>query len=214
MALIVILFFVRERVSGTGGEFRLLRGVRAVITRDFSMLLVVVGLFSLGAFNFSFVLLNAQESGVSDALIPIVYAAVNVAHTVVAIPAGALSDRIGKERVLVMGYGVFLATALLILLSPSGVASAYGVALAFGLYMGVVETIQRALVPLYAEGGLRGTAYGIYYLVVGASFFVANMIVGFLWQLYGSSTATLYSAATSSLAIVGLLLLIIRGRIR
>jgi len=210
VALIVILFFVKERVSGPGGEFRLLRGVRAVMTRDFSMLLVVVGLFSLGAFNFSFVLLNAQESGVTDALIPIVYAAVNVAHTAVAVPAGALSDRIGKERVLVMGYGVFLATALLILLSPSGVASAYGVALSFGLYMGVVETIQRALVPLYAEGGLRGTAYGIYYLVVGSAFFLANAIVGSLWGAYGSS-ASLYSIASTSIAIVGMFIFLRRS---
>lgn len=204
-ALIVILFFVQERAGGAGGEFRPLEGLRGVLTADFSRLLLVVGLFSLGAFNFSFVLLNAGEFGVGAPLIPIVYAVVNVTHTAIAIPAGALSDRIGKEKVLVMGYGVFLASALLIKFSPRGLPAAYLIAAVFGLYMGVVETVQRALVPGYAGPGLRGTAYGVYYLVVGSAFFVANSVVGALWELYGSMAASLYSVASSTIAIAAML---------
>jgi MFS family permease len=204
-ALLVILLFVRERAGGAGGGFRPLVGLRGVLTTDFTRLLLVVGLFSIGAFNFSFVLLNAREFGVGEPLIPIVYAVVNLTHTAVAIPAGALSDKIGKERVLIVGYGVFLAAALLLNLSPVGVPAAYLIAAVFGLYMGVVETVQRALVPGYAGPSLRGTAYGVYYLVVGSAFFVANAVVGALWELYGSTAASLYSVASSMIAIVAML---------
>jgi MFS family permease len=207
MALLIILSFVRERVGTVKGEFQLLKGFRDVLTSHYSLLLLLVGIFSLGAFNFSFILLNAQEIGVTDSLIPIVYAVVNVAHTAIAIPAGVLSDRIGKEKVLSVGYGVFLVTTLLILLSPTSVGFAFLIAFAFGIYMGIVEPVQRALIPGYAEPSLRSTAYGIYYLVVGAAFFLANAIVGKLWEQF-SSLAVVYCTITSSIAIIGLLLFI------
>jgi len=206
IALLIILFFVRERVGETEGEFLFLKGLKDVLTGRFSRLLLIVGIFSFGAFNFSFILLNAQEHGVGDSLIPIVYAVVNVAHTAVAIPAGILSDRMGKEKVLIMGYGVFAATNLLILISPMTIAAAYLIAVIFGLYMGIVETIQRALVPGYAESRLRGTAYGIYYLVVGTAFFLANAIVGILWENYGSSAASLYCMCSAIISIFAMFL--------
>jgi MFS family permease len=206
VALLIIIFFVREWLGEAEGEFQLLKGLKEVLAGRFSQLLLIVGIFSLGAFNFSFILLNAQEFGVGDSIIPIVYAVVNVAHTAIAIPAGVLSDRVGKERVLIMGYGVFLATTLLMLTSPQNIAAAFLVASIFGIYMGIVETVQRALVPDYAESSLRGTAYGLYYLVVGTAFFVANAIVGTLWELYGSSAAFLYSMGTAILSISAMLL--------
>ena len=207
IALIIILTRVQE-TTGTKGEFRLLEGLRSVLTRRFTMLLALVALFSLGAFNFSFILLKARELGVGDPLIPIVYAVVNVTHTAIAIPAGALSDRIGKERVLVMGYAVFLATTILLTLNLTGAPTAYAIAAIFGLYVGIVETVQRALIAGYSTPELMGTAYGIYYLVVGTAFFAANSITGSLWQLHGATGASLYSLATSTVAIIGMLFFI------
>ncbi|MEM2110534.1 MAG: MFS transporter [Candidatus Bathyarchaeia archaeon] len=207
IALLILLFLVQEHIGKTTEKFKLLTGVRTVLKGSFSLLLVVVAVFSLGAFNFSFILLNAKEAGISDPLIPLVYAVVNVAHTVIAIPAGVLSDKIGKERVLLTGYGIFLVTSLLILLSPKIEVYAYIIALIFGIYIGIIETIQRALIPKYAESSLRGTAYGLYYLVVGIAFFIANTVVGALWQYFGSSTVAAYSMALSFIAIIGMLFL-------
>ena len=204
VALIIILFGVKEVVGGELKDFRFMQGVREVARGRFLTLLAIVTVFSLGAFNFSFILLNAKEMGVGDALIPVVYALVNVAHTLVAIPAGRLSDRIGKEKALSLGYLVFLGATLLLALSPRMVASAYLVAAVFGLYVGIVETVQRALVPGYVEAALRGTAYGLYYLVVGASFLVANSVVGALWQSQGLWASSLYSGALAAAAFIGL----------
>lgn len=211
IALIIILLFVKERTSKSVSEFRLFTGLKSVVKGNFSRLLIVVSIFSFGAFNFSFVLLNAKEAGIVDSLIPLVYAAVNVAHTAIAIPAGVLSDKIGKEKVMILGYGVFLITTLMILL-PKNDSVAILVAVVFGAYVGIVETVQRALIPDYVEESLRGTAYGVYYLIVGSAFFVSNSVVGILWEYFDSSVATTYSFVTSVIAILAMMLFIGKRR--
>jgi MFS family permease len=207
IALFIILFVVKERTSRSNGKFKLFAGIKSALSRNFSLLLVVVCLFSLGAFDFSFVLLNAMDAGIADSFIPLVYATVNVAHVAVAIPAGVLSDRIGKENVMVLGYSIFLSSALLMLL-PVNVNAALLVAVVYGAYVGIIETVQRALIPDYVGESLKGTAYGIYYLVVGLAFFVSNAVVGTLWEIFGSSIASTYSIILSVAAISAMLLFV------
>jgi MFS family permease len=201
IALLILLFVVKERVGKAEGEFQLFAGIKVVLKGNFSRLLIIVGIFSLGAFNFSFILLNAQEAGIADSFIPLVYAAVNVAHVAIAIPAGVLSDRAGKEKVMVLGYSIFLSSVILMLFLPINGFNAFLVAVLYGVYIGIVETVQRALIPCYVDRNLRGTAYGIYYLIVGSAFFVSNAVVGSLWEYFGSSIASTYSIITSIIAI-------------
>lgn len=212
IALLILLFVVKERVSKSAGEFQLLAGIKTVLKGDFSRLLIIVGIFSLGAFNFSFILLNAQEAGIADSFIPLVYAAVNVAHVAIAIPAGVLSDRIGKEKVMVLGYGVFLSSVMLMLFLPINGFNAFLVAVFYGAYFGIIETVQRALVPEYVDRNLMGTAYGIYYLIVGSAFFVSNAVVGSLWEYFGSSLASAYSIVTSVVAVTFMMLFLYKKR--
>ncbi len=207
IALFIILFLVNEHTGKSTSEFKLLEGVKSVLKGNFSRLLIVVSVFSLGAFNFSFVLLNAKDAGIADSLIPLVYAAVNVAYAAIAIPAGVLSDRIGKEKVMVLGYGVFLSSVLLILLPVNGVVALL-VAVVYGAYLGIVETVQRALIPDYVGQSLRGTAYGLYYLLVGSAFFVSNAVVGTLWEYFGSPVASTYSLILSVVAILAMILFV------
>jgi MFS family permease len=208
VALFIILFLVKERAGKSVGEFQLLTGIKSVLKGNFSYLLIIVSIFSLGAFNFSFVLLNAKEAGIVDSFIPLVYAAVNVAHTAIAIPSGFLSDKVGKEKVMILGYCIFLSTTILILLLPTNGFNAFLVAVFYGAYFGIIETVQRALIPDYVEKNLRGTAYGIYYLVVGSAFFVSNAVVGSLWEYFGSSVASTYSITLSVIAILAMMLFV------
>ena len=212
VALIIIVFAVKEQAGKVDGKFQLLPSIKTVVQGNFLRLLVIVGIFSLGAFNFSFILLNANEAGITDSLIPLVYAVVNVAHVAIAIPAGVLSDRIGKEKAMILGYGTFLLTTLLILFLPANGFNALLVALLFGAYFGIIETVQRALVPGYVDSGLRGTAFGVYYLTVGSAFFVSNAVVGSLWQYFGAQKAAIYSMATTIASIVLLTLFLIKKK--
>ncbi|RJS81566.1 MFS transporter [Candidatus Bathyarchaeota archaeon] len=209
-AVAVLATFVRE-VAGQPVKRRFLSDLGRVLKGRFPLLLVVVGVFSAGAFNFSFILVKAGELGVTEALLPLVYGVINIAHTLSAIPAGLLSDRFGREKVLVAGYGVFLTSTLMLLLHGSPL---YGFLIAFvyGVYVGVIETIQRAVVPSYVPGELRGTGYGLYYLVAGSSFLIANTLVGFLWERIGIEAVTAYSTATTVSAIVGMTFLARRSR--
>jgi len=204
LALLVIIFGVKEIIAPETRSFRFLSGLRDVLGGQYRRLLLVVGVFSLGAFNYSFILLNAKEMGASDSLVPIVYAAVNLTHTIIAIPAGRLSDKVGKEKVLLLGYIAFAATSMLLALSPHSLPYAYLIAAIYGIYMGVVETVQRAMIPRYVDSSLRGTAYGVYYLVVGSCFFFANTVVGYLWGRGGLWASSLYSCLLALIAIVGL----------
>ena len=210
MALIVILFGVKEIIGFSSGEYKFFEGLREVVKGRYLLLLGIVSVFSLGAFNFSFILLNACNMGVSDALIPVVYAVVNLTHTIVAIPAGRLADKIGKERILTYGYVAFLLTNVLLYSLPCAISSAYLVAAVYGIYIGMVETVQRALIPGYVDAGLKGTAYGVYYLVVGTCFFIANTVVGSLWDSHGLGFTSLYSGALTLIAILGMILFIKR----
>ncbi len=206
IAFFLIVFFVKETIPKTGQRFEFLKGVKATLTADYRKLLVVVAIFSIGAFDYSFILLNASSLGVSADLIPVVYALLNIAHTLIAIPAGKLADKIGKEKVLGFGYAIFLIGSALIFVGPRTYLFAYVVATVYGLYQGVVETVQRAMVPNYAKTGLKGTAYGVYYLVIGCSVLVSNSVVGWLWNGYGAGTAALYSVATATLAVASMAL--------
>ena len=82
---------------------------------------------------------------------------------------------------------------------------AFLLAAIFGLYIGISETVQRAVVPRYIPSELRGTAFGVYNLVLGASFFVSNVVFGLLWDIYNLGTATIYSIVLASTAIIALI---------
>ncbi len=212
LALVVLVGFVQEKVGKQSGEFKFMAGIRGALKGDFPFLLFVVGIFSLGAFNYSFILLNASEAGIDYRVVPILYTLINVAHTLVAIPSGILSDKIGKEKVLTMGYGAFLATAVLLYFFPAHYVFAFLVALIFGVYDGINNTVARALIPKYVASELRGTVYGLYYLVVGLCYLVANVVVGALWQTTGPAASATYSIILSTAAIIGMMLFTTRQK--
>jgi MFS family permease len=159
--------------------------------------------FSLGAFNFSFVLLEAMELGMIAVMIPLVYAVINVTHAAVGYPAGILSDKIGGEKVLTIGFGLFFLASFIGFMTPEHTNVVFIMAAIFGLYIGISETVQRAIVPKYTVTELRGTAYGIYYLFIGISFLIANAVFGTLWEQFGAQSAFTYSLTMSGLAIIG-----------
>jgi MFS family permease len=197
------MLFVKEHVA-SGDERRVLTNFRDVLRGRYLRFLLVVAIFSVGAYNFSFILLKTGELGLIAASIPLAFAVINTTHTAAAAPAGALSDMVGRKVVLGFGYGIFGMASLLAATLPQGVLFAFLLAAVYGVYVGIIETIPRAMVPDYVDEGLEGTAYGLYYLVVGTFFFVANNVLGLLWGVLGSNTAFLFPVATSVIAIVAL----------
>jgi MFS family permease len=216
IAVIILILFVKEiaiKRRGRSKAATIFSNIGTVMgnNKPFVLLLIISGIFSLGAFNFSFVLLKASELGIDNDSIPILYAVINVSHTAIGIPSGILADKIGKEKVLIVGYSIF-AVSTVFMAIPSADYSLYAFVLAviFGLYIGISETVQRAVVPRYVSSELRGTAFGVYNVVLGTSFFVSNVVFGFLWDNYNLSTAVVYSIVLTSAAITGMSIFIKR----
>jgi len=215
IAVIILIFFVKEVAIKKLSNTTIFENIGGLLKRNksFVILLIVTGIFSLGAFNFSFILLKGSDLGIGQSLIPIVYAIINVAHTIIGIPAGVFADRLGKEKMLLIGYSIFAVSTILMAFSTNNFLYAFVLAAVFGLYLGVSETVQRAVIPKYVSSELRGTAYGLYNLVSGVCFFVSNITFGFLWDVYGVNLAALYSLCLSIIAITGMAIFIKKCRL-
>ncbi len=213
IAVIILIFFVKEvaikKLASSTTVFGNIKGLLKE-NKPFVILTIITGVFSLGAFNFSFILLRASELGVDQSFIPIVYAVINVAHTIIGIPAGILADKIGKEKVLLISYGIFVVSIILMAISVNNISYTYLLASIFGLYVGISGTVQRAIIPKYVSTELRGTAYGLYSLVIGVCFFSSNITFGFIWDNYNINMAVVYSVSLSLSAIIGMIVFIKR----
>lgn len=212
VAVALLVLFVKERLapSSSSRSRSVSANVRAVLSqRKFVALLAIMAVFGIGAFNFSFVLVRASDLGVPEGSVALVYLVINAAHAAIGYPAGILADKAGKEKMLALAYGVFAASAFLMLASANA-AQAYVLAVVYGAYVGLAETVQCAVIPRYVSAEHRGTAYGLYNLVAGFSFLAANVVFGFLLDSSGIGIAATYSMITSALAAAAMIAFIIK----
>ena len=207
-SLIVLVFFVRDRL-GPKTSTPIFKNARTILTRRFGIFLFAMGIFAIGAYDFSFILVKASALGASSDTVTLVYATLNVATIVVGLPSGILADRLGKEKVLVVGFGIFFVASLAGALTNEGILGGFAIAFIFGAYIGISETLQRALVPSFVSADLKGTAYSVYYLVIGTCSFVANLMFGVLSDQYSMNVAFTYGLVTSSAGIIAMLAFII-----
>jgi MFS family permease len=212
ISLIILVFFVADS-RGRTKRRSIFENAEAVLTQDFVLLLVVLALFSVGAYNFSFILLEAKSLGISADFIPLVYALLNFATVIIAFPVGILADKIGKLPVLLLSFLIFMCTSVAGVLLVEYWAYGLLIAVFYGGYLSISDTVQRAMVPDFSRQELKGTAYAFYYTTIGVGSFVANSVFGSLWTSFGSGVAFRFSIATSSIAVLALLLFAARRRI-
>lgn len=149
IAVIILIFYVKEiTIKKLATSPSIFGNIQDLLrkNRPFVILTVITGMFSLGSFNFSFILLRASELGVYQSFIPIVYVVINISHTIIGIPVGILADKMGKEKVLLTSYTIFAISSILMVVSFNNMAYASVLAAIFGLYVGI-ETVQRAIIP-------------------------------------------------------------------
>jgi MFS family permease len=153
--------------------------------KPFIIFLVIVGIFTLGNSSDAFLVLRAQNLGLSVTGILIMLVMFNLIYSLVSTPAGRLSDRIGRRRLIIGGWLVYAA----IYLGFAFARVAWQVWLlyvAYGLYYGLAFGSANALVADLVPENLRGTAYGTYNATIGILAFPASFIAGLLWQGAGS----------------------------
>jgi len=181
--------------------------------KPFMIFMLIVALFDLGNSSDAFLVLRAQERGLSVAGILGMLITFNLIYTVISTPAGALSDRIGRRKLIIGGW---IAYAVIYL--GFGFAQAawhiWALYALYGLYYGMAYGTAKALVADLVPAELRGTAYGTYNATLGILDFPASAIAGVLWQGVGGWQGFGPSAPFiwgGSLALLAALLLAMSG---
>ena len=218
-AVFVAALFVREKRRGETN------GATAVITSlppkklslrgfdgNFKRFLVLVSLFTLSNSTDAFLILRAQDAGVAGAAIPLLWSALHVTKVVSSIVGGNLSDRLGRKTLIVSGWLLYAAVYLgfAYVSSPVG---AWALFLIYGVYFGLAEGAEKALVADLVRPEQRGTAYGLYNLAFGITVLPASLLMGALWRTWSPETAFFVSAAIGSAAAL-LLALLVRPAVR
>jgi MFS family permease len=179
--------------------------------KQYLLFLLIVGLFDLGNSSDAFLVLRAQERGLSVLGILGMLVTFNLVYTLVSTPAGSLSDRIGRRRLIIGGWLAYAAIYLGFALAGKGwhVWLLYAL---YGVYYGLAYGVSKAMVADLVPAQLRGTAYGTYNAVLGLLDFPASLIAGILWQGVGSwdgfgPSAPFFFGAAMAFAAAGLMVI-------
>ncbi len=172
--------------------------------KPFIIFLVIVSIFTLGNSSDAFLTLRAQNLGISVVGIMMMLVVFNLIYSLVSTPAGSLSDRIGRRRLIIGGWLVYAAIYLGFALAQAGwhVWVLYAI---YGLYYGMAYGTANAMVADLVPEELWGTAYGTYNATIGLLAFPASLIAGLLWQGFGASAPFYFGG---SLALVAALLML------
>ena len=189
-AMLVVIFFVREtRFS--------LRG----FDNNFKRFLVLVALFTLSNSSDAFLLLRARDAGISVATIPLLWAALHVSKVISSLVGGDLSDRLGRKKLIIAGWLLYAAVYAGFAFVASA-AWAWTLFLIYGIYFGLCEGTEKALVADLVRPAQRGTAFGLYNLAFSITVWPASLLMGIVWDWRGPRIAFLLSAVLGTLAAV------------
>ncbi len=173
---------------------------------NFKRYLLAVVIFNLGNSSNMFLLLRAQELGLSEAQVPLAWATISAIAMIFGTPLSALSDRFGRIRSIAAGwlaYGLFYLS--LGFLSPGNPILLFGLFACYGLFLAATEGVEKALVADLAPSAMLGTAYGWFNLASGMMLLPASIVFGWFYENAGATIAFEFSAACALISAVLLL---------
>ena len=168
----------------------------------------ILVLFSLANSSDTFLLLRAGELGFSPWTIVLVYALYNVTYSMIAYPIGVLSDKIGRWRIIALGWAIYAIVYLAFAWLPRSQSWCMWPLMAiYGVYMALTDGVGKALIADNSPRHLRGAAMGIFYALTGLTTLIASLVTGIIWDRYGATPALTISAVLATLALLSLLML-------
>lgn len=200
LALLVLVFFVKDEKFHESSPSKIqLKFSLKELDPNFKRFLLAISLFTLSNSTDAFLLLKAQQTGVSTKMLPILWVFLHISKVISSLVIGDFSDRIGRKKLILSGW-------LLYALVYAGFAfveqewQIWALFLFYGFYFGFTEGTERAFVADLTSEEKRGTAFGLYALALSITVFPASFIFGAIWNLASSTVAFLFGASLSLLA--------------
>lgn len=183
---------------------------RARLARSFYVFTAIAGVFAIANSSDAFLILRAQNLGLGIIAIPLAYAVLNVVYGALALPAGILSDKVGRIPLITAGWTMYAACYLGFALANSA-WQVWPLFALYGVFYAVTEGVSKALIADNVGQEGRGRAYGVYNMVVGLAALPAGLIAGLLWDGVSPRAPFIFSAVLALAAV--LLVLIFRNRL-
>ncbi|MDP2841574.1 MAG: MFS transporter, partial [Candidatus Methanoperedens sp.] len=220
ISVLLMLFFVTEKAGERKDDlkFRL-----SDFSRDFKLFLLISVVFAIGNSSNAFLILRANDifenfGGVPSiitstfgsiavaAVVILTYVVYNITYSFFSMPAGMLSDRIGRRNVMIGGFLIFSIVYLGFAMAKAGYLVWILFAI-YGFYIAMTDGVSKAYAVDLVPADKRGTAIGLYYTATGLMALAASIIAGLLWDLAGASAPFLFGSATALVAAVMLVVL-------
>jgi MFS family permease len=204
VALLVVAVHDPERTGDSSNMRSPLKFTEAKrLPPRFWLIVVLSAVFTMARFSEAFLILRAQDVGLTLGYVPLVLVAMNVFYMATAYPAGVAADQLAQRTLLIVGLTMLVTADLVLAAATSPLLVLIGAAL-WGIHMGLTQGLFAKLVADTAPAGLRGTAFGIFNLVSGIALLVASSVAGALWSTFGAPATFLAGAAFAMLALFGL----------
>lgn len=202
IAIVILIVVVRDVPRHDGGDKAAEAGTeRGRLGGHFWAYLVVVLLFTLGNSTDAFLLLRANQLGVPVALAPILWALLNFVKAATGTYGGQLSDTFGRKPLIVGGW--LLYAAVYFAFARAGAPwHAWVLFAVYGIFYGMTEGTEKALVADIVPKLRRGAAFGWYNLAIGLGALPASLIFGWIWDRSGSPSAFVFGATLALVAAI------------
>ena len=200
ISVLLIIFFITEKAHK-----REAASIPKLTIKDFNgnfrFYILVIFIFSIGNSSDAFLILRAENVGISKEFIPIIYLIFNLVYSLSSTPLGMLADKVGMKRMILFSF-IFYAGIYAGLAFVTNQAQILGLFILYGLFKGMSEGTQRAYLASLAPPERKATAFGIYHMAVGFALLPASIIAGALWDKIGPEATFLYGTVTASLAFI------------
>jgi MFS family permease len=199
IGVLTIIFFIKDahvEKNPTNNRFLIKQ-----LPKKFYFFLIVIFIFSLGNSTDALLLVRTSETGIKQSYIPFIYMIFNTVSVLLAIPIGKLSDKIGREKLIVLGFlvysivyfffGAFCSIKVFVFLF-----------VLYGFYSALTDTCQKAMVSDLVGKEIKGTGFGVYHGVIGITLLPASIIAGVLYDKVNSSAPFYFGSLMALLAAI------------
>jgi MFS family permease len=200
---VIVLFFIREKKAPKEASPNKLQFKWHCLDKRLKLFLIFTFIFTLGNSSNQFLLLRAQNLGNPLPKVILFYLVYNIVYALVSYPAARLSDKIGRKKLLVMGYFFYGLVYLGFAVNnrPDMFWLLFGI---YGLYIGFTEGVEKALVADISPANLRATTIGLHATLVGIGLLPASLLAGFLWKSLGPQAPFYFGGFMGLIASFGL----------